>query len=149
MSRLELVPITQKEAHRWITEVHRTHEPPRGGKFYIGVAKDGEIVGVGVAGRPVSRVLDDGWTLEATRIATDGTKNACSKLYGAIMRAGKAMGYRRFVTYTLPDEGGASLRAAGWRLDGEVDGRSWDTPMSGRPRVDLHPTQNKLRWMVP
>ncbi len=148
MSQLELVPITQKEAHDWITRVHRTHEPPRGGKFYIAVALDGAIVGVGVAGRPLSRVLDDGWTLEATRVATDGTRNACSKLYGAIMRAGKAMGYRRFVTYTLPDEGGSSLRAAGWRLDGEVRGdRTWNTP--ARPRVESDPNQYKLRWMVP
>lgn len=145
MSQLELVPITAKEADAFIARYHRHHPPPHGGKFYIGVAVEGEIVGVAIAGRPVSRVLDDGWTLEVTRVATDGTKNACSKLYGAVMRAGKAMGYRRFVTYTLPHEGGASLRAAGWHLDGETTGGTWNTP--ARPRVDKHPTQYKIRWL--
>lgn len=41
---------------------------------------------------------------------------------------------------------GTSLRAAGWRLVAEVDGRSWSCP--SRPRVDQHPTQDKLRWEV-
>lgn len=108
---------------------------------------DGKVVGVAIAGRPVSRHLDDGWTLEVSRVATDGTKNACSFLYGAIKRCGKAMGYTRFITYTLPQEGGASLRGAGWVLMSEAaGGGSWDTPSSGRPRVDTHPLQMKFRW---
>ena len=61
-------------------------------------------------------------TLEVTRLCTDGTKNACSFLYGKAARAAFALGYRRIGTYTLPDEGGASLRAAGWKLIGERGG---------------------------
>lgn len=79
-----------------------------------------------------------------TRLATDGTRNACSMLYGACWRAARALGWRRLVTYTLPSEGGASLRAAGWRLLGEAGGGSWSC--ESRPRVDRHPTQTKLRW---
>lgn len=141
---LELVPISWKEAVAFVERHHRHHPPSQGGKFAIGVASEGEIVGVAVAGRPVSRRLDDGWTLEVVRVATDGTFNACSMLYGACRRAGKAMGYRKFVTYTLPEEGGASLRAAGWTLAGEAGGGSWNC--ESRPRVDRHPTQTKLRW---
>jgi hypothetical protein len=92
----------------------------------------------------VSRLRDDGRTLELTRVCTDGTRNACSFLHGAAARATFALGYRRIGTYTLPHEGGASLRAAGWELVGERGGGSWSR--KGRPRVDRHPTQPKLLW---
>jgi hypothetical protein len=106
---------------------------------------DGDrIAGVAVVGRPVARELQDGYTAEVTRVCTDGTRNACSMLYAAAWRACRALGYRRLVTYTLPSEGGASLRGAGWRCIGAAGGGSWDTP--SRPRVDMHPTQQKLRW---
>lgn len=74
----------------------------------------------------------------------DDERNACSLLYGACWRAARAIGYRRLVTYTLPTEGGASLRGAGWTLIGEAGGGSWDR--RSRARVDEHPTQVKLRW---
>lgn len=141
---LELVPITISGALAYVAQFHRHHKPPPSGKFAIGCALDGKIVGVALAGRPVSRMLDDGWTLEVTRVATDGTRNACSMLYGAVRRTGRAMGYKRFVTYTLPEESGASLRGAGWTLIGEAGGGSWSCP--SRPRVDKHPTQTKLKW---
>ena len=143
---LTAVPITYREACTFIERYHRHHKPSRGQNFAIGAAVGSKIVGVATAGRPVSRRLDDGWTLEVNRVATDGTRNACSFLYGAVRRAGKAMGYRRFVTYTLPEEGGAPLRAAGWQCHGEAGGGSWHTPTSARPRVDTHPTQIKPRW---
>jgi hypothetical protein len=89
-------------------------------------------------------MLMDGWTAEVTRVATDGTRNACSILYGAAWRAARALGYRKLVTYTLPEEGGASLRGAGWTVIGEAGGGSWSR--KDRPRIDTHPTQAKLRW---
>lgn len=98
-------------------------------------------------GRPVARHNDDGWTCEVTRVATDGCKNACSALYGAAWRAAKALGYRRLITYTLASEPGTSLRAAGWRVIGQVKGRSWWTPT--RPRFDKHPTLDKIAWEAP
>ena len=89
-------------------------------------------------------MLDNGYTAEVIRCCTDGAPNACSMLYGAARRAVKALGYRRLVTYTLPEEGGASLRASGWTLAGEAGGGSWSR--DGREREDKHPTQRKLRW---
>ena len=97
-----------------------------------------------IVGRPISRLFDDGWTVEVTRVATDGTQNACSMLYGAAWRAAQALGYKRLVTYSLPEEGGASLRAAGYRCVGECGGGTWNR--TTRPRVDEHPLQMKLRW---
>ena len=141
---LALHPVTLREARAYVGRVHRHHPPPQGGLFAIGASAGGEIVGVAIVGKPVARMLNDGWTAEVVRLATDGSRNACSLLYGACWRAARALGYRRLVTYTLPEEGGASLRAAGWRLVGEAGGGSWSRP--GRPRVDLHPTQSKLRW---
>jgi len=143
--RLTIVPLTQREAIAFIEEHHRHHKPPRGDVFRIGVADEsGTIRGVATIGRPVARMLADGWTLEVTRVATDGCPNACSALYGAAWRAARALGWKRLVTYTLPEEGGTSLRAAGWKLIGEAGGGSWSR--RERPRVDLHPMQTKLRW---
>jgi|TARA_R100001129_G_scaffold154590_1_gene117361 hypothetical protein len=141
---LELVPITLREANRFVEQHHRHHQPARGCRFCVAVAQDDEVVGVAIITRPVARRLDDGWTAEVSRVATDGTRNACSKLYGAAWRAARALGFRRLITYTLPEEGGASLRGAGWRCVGEAGGGSWSR--RDRPRVDLHPLQQKLRW---
>lgn len=121
-------------ANDWVSFFHRHHPPVVGHKFSLGAMKDNDIVGVVIVGRPVSRVRDNGFTLEVTRLATDGTKNACSFLYGAAARAGFALGYKRIGTYILATEPGTTLRASGWRQIGEVTGRSWNC--KSRPRVD-------------
>jgi hypothetical protein len=142
--RLELCPITLGEARAFVDRHHRHHRAPVGGLFAVAVRSDDEIEGVAIIGRPVARGLADDYTAEVTRCCTTGVANAPSMLYGAAWRAARALGYRRLLTYTLASEAGTSLRAAGWRVVGEVRGRSWDTPT--RPRVDRHPTQDKLRW---
>jgi hypothetical protein len=141
---LRLRPITFREACAFIDAEHRHHKPARGWKLGMGAELAGRLVGVAVLGRPVARALQDGWTAEVTRLCTDGTPNACSLLYGACARAAKAMGYRRVITYTTPEEGGASLRASGWRKTGQTSGRSWTTP--SRPREDHHPIGPKDIW---
>lgn len=147
-SPLLLVAIALAEANAFVAEHHRHHKPVVGHKFSIGAAVGEKIVGVVIVGRPVSRMRDDGMTLEVTRLCTDGHRNACSFLYGAAARACFALGYRRIGTYILATEPGTSLTAAGWRLIGERGGGSWHTPNSGRPRVDKHPTQRKLLFAV-
>jgi hypothetical protein len=144
LSRLELIPISISDACLFIERHHRHHRPPLGGLFAVACAKDGEVTGVAIVGRPVARLNQDGWTVEVTRVATDGSRNACSMLYGACWRAAKALGWRRLITYTLDTEPGVSLRAAGWKLLGKAGGGSWDR--ANRPRVDRHPTQGKFRW---
>lgn len=141
VSRLTIVPLELAEANALVDRLHRHHPPAVGHRFSIGVADEAwEIRGAAI----VARSRDDGWTVEVTRVATDGTPNACSALYAAAWRAARAMGYRRIGTYTLASEPGTSLRAAGWRVIHEVRGRSWDCP--SRPRVDRHPLQQKLLW---
>lgn len=146
MCAMVIVPLTLAEANEFVRQHHRHHKPVPGAKFAIGVEEGGKIVGVAIVGRPVARLLDDGYTAEVIRTCTDGTRNANSMLYGAAWRAARAMGYRRIGTYTLPEEGGASLRAAGWRCLGEAGGGTWNR--KSRPRVDLHPLQTKVRWEV-
>lgn len=142
---LTIVPCELAEANAFVSQHHRHHPPAVGHRFSIAVADvSARVVGVAIIGRPVARHLDDGWTLEVTRCCTDGTANAASALYGAARRAAWALGYRKLVTYTLASEGGSSLRASGYRLVGEVKGRSWNC--ASRPRVDRHPTVDKFRW---
>jgi hypothetical protein len=141
---LTVVPCTLEDANAFVERLHRHHKPVPGAKFSIAVANDSGVVGVAIVGRPVARMADDGWTLEVNRCCTDGTRNACSMLYRSAWRAARALGYRKVITYTLPEEGGASLRGAGFRLVGECGGGTWNR--KERPRVDLHPTQTKLRW---
>lgn len=146
-TELHIRPIGLRAANAFVADHHRHHGPTRGHKFSISVADaQGQIRGVAIAGRPVARQLDDGVHLEVLRVCTDGTPNVCSMLYGAVRRAAKAMGYptEQIITYTLEGESGASLRAAGWQLDGCTEGGSWDRP--SRSRVDSHPTEKKLRW---
>ena len=131
---LELTPIALDEANAFVSRHHRHHKPVPGAKFCLSVSDGDTVRGVAIVGRPVARMSDDGWTLEVNRVCTDGARNACSMLYGAAWRAAKALGYRRLVTYTLPEEGGVSLRAAGWRLVGLRGGGNWN--VKSRPRVD-------------
>ena len=133
--RLLIVPIHLKEANAFVKLYHRHHKPTVGHKFSVAVSDDsGKIRGVAIVGRPVARNLDNGWVLEVNRVCTDGTPNACSKLYQASWRIACEMGYRKLITYTLPAEGGASLRGAGWKLIGERGGGNWN--VKSRPRID-------------
>jgi len=141
---LRLQPITYPEACAFIAEHHRHHLPPQGWKWGIAVNDGAKVVGVITVGRPVARMLDDGWTLEVTRCCTDGTKNAASMLYGAAWRAAKALGYQRMITYTLVEEPGTTLRAAGWKELYTSAGGSWSRP--SRPEVDKHPLGQKRLW---
>jgi hypothetical protein len=142
---LETIPIDYPTACAFINKHHRHHLPPQGWKFGIGCAdENGQVVGVVTVGRPVSRHRDDGLTLEVTRCCTDGSRNACSMLYGAAWRASRAMGYRELITYTLASEGGASLRASGYQCIGEAGGKpEW---WASRNREVKGPGGQKLLW---
>lgn len=144
MTRLQIVPCSITDARAFVDQNHRHHRAPLSGLFAVGLACGEVVIGVAIIGRPVARALQDGFTAEVTRLATDGTANACSMLYRAAWRAARAMGYRRLVTYTLATERGSSLVGAGFKAVGKVAARSWHT--ASRPRVDKTPLQEKIRW---
>lgn len=142
--KLQIIPVTLDEANEFVRLNHRHHKPVPGAKFCVAVSEDERICGVAIVGRPIARMADDGWTLEVNRTCTDGTHNANSALYGACRRVTFALGYRKLITYTLPEEGGTSLRAAGWKCLGERGGGKWSR--ENRPRIDTHPLQKKILW---
>lgn len=119
MRSLYIRPITLTNACNYINLYHRHNIAPQGCKWCLGVYKDDKMVGVAVCGRPIARHMDDGLTIEVVRVCTDGTRNACSKLYGACVRIAKDMGYKRVITYILDTEDGASCRSANFRLVAE------------------------------
>lgn len=148
-SRILIVPLTQPTANTLVKSLHRHHAPIPGGFawFCVGAVADGVLVGCAMAGRPTNRNNDDRQTVEVLRVATDGTPNAPSALLGACVRAARAIGARRILTYTLEHESGTSLRAAGWNR--EEDGiKSWWTHegvRKGAVRRD-HQEVRKVRW---
>jgi hypothetical protein len=144
-TRLRAVPCTITRAKEIVDAWHRHHGSSTSALFATAVADDKGIVrGVVLIGRPVARLLDDGFTLEVTRVATDGTPNACSALYGIARRVGAALGYARLITYTRADEPGTSLRAAGLHDDGPIRARSWNMP--SRTRTDKTEVIHRRRW---
>lgn len=141
---LKLITVSLAQANAFVAEHHRHHRPVVGHKFSLGCVREGQLAGVAIVGRPVSRYLDDGVTLEVTRLCTTGEKNVCSFLYAAAARAGKALGYLKIITYTLDTEPGGSLRAAGWECAGLAGGRCWTGKR--RPSTVQYPPQMKLRY---
>jgi hypothetical protein len=141
---LSIQPITLREARAFVDRNHRHHGAPQGGILAIGVNDGSCVVGVAILGRPVARLLQDGYTAEVTRVCVlEGHRNACSMLYGASRRVAFALGFRRLVTYTLQNEPGTSLRGAGWKLIGTAGGGQWSR--QSRPRVSTaHPGQKHL-----
>jgi hypothetical protein len=133
------------KANDMVSNLHRHHKPVRGHKFSIfAVGPFGEC-GVVIVGRPVARMTNQETHVEVTRLATDGTKNACSFLYSAAARAADALGYEEIQTFILESEPGTSLRAAGWECMGPTRGGDWNRPSRGNRRTD-QPVEPKIKW---
>lgn len=143
---MRIVPLTLKQANELVSQHHRHHKPAVGHRFSIGVKKDGEIVGAAIVGRPVARMTDQYAVAEVTRLVTDGTKNACSALYGSAARVARAMGFDCIQTFILESELGTTLKAAGWERDPKYsEGGTWNRVTRGGRRDD-QPQERKQRW---
>lgn len=135
-----------KDANIFVGLYHRHHNPVQGHRFSIGAVDENSIIhGVAIVGRPVARKINPHLVLEVTRLCTDGTPNACSFLYSAAARVGKALGYQKIQTYILDSETGSSLMASNWKYVGITQGRAWQHT-DGKPRSNDHPLCNKQRW---
>lgn len=147
----ELYPIPFARAKEFVEKHHRHNEAPQSHKFSIGLLESGKLIGVIIASMPKAKALDDGYTLELNRnCVLPDQRNACSKLYAKAIQAGKSMGFRRFVTYTLPHESGSSLKAVGFKWDGltRASPHGWDHPSRRRPIPTRYPTGPKNRWVL-
>lgn len=156
---LRVIHVELADANAFVGRVHRHHDPVVGHRWSIGAADEaGVIRAVAIVGRPVARRIDPSRVVEVTRLASDGTRNACTILYGAAARAAEGAGYDAALTYTLASEGGASLRASGFvwaRSDltptesieeATVAAASWSKPSRPRDRsADLFGETTKMR----
>lgn len=143
---LKVKPISIKKANDYVDRWHRHNKPIKVARWACAcVDNDGAIHGVAIFGTPVARALMDGVTGEVLRVATDGTRNACSILYGACRKAAFALGYKRVITYTLHSESQSSLKAVGFKLvDDSAGGRPWDN-RKGRTLQQVS-LEKKNRW---
>lgn len=143
---LSIGHIELKDANAYVTEYHRHHTAVRGHRFSLACYENGRLCGVAIVGRPRSRRIDQHMTVEVLRLCTDGTHNACSKLYGACRRAARALGYSRLITYILDGETGKSLLTSGFSYRYTNKGGSWNQP--GRPRTDRAPVCPKHLYEI-
>lgn len=149
---MRIIPLHLRRANELVAKLHRHHKPIRVAKFSIGCEEDGVLIGAAICMRPANRSLDDGQTLEVCRLVTDGTKNACSMLYGTCARIAKEMGYKKIQTYILSSEPGISLKASGWVLEKTGCGgvARWSRRGVKNPRPDLVNEvtfMTKQRWV--
>lgn len=151
MSALELVNVNQKVVKAFIREHHRHNPKLTGWIAGVGLA-NGELRGVAVLSRPISIEVQkrEPRTAEIIRTCTLGDKNANSRLYGAMARAAAALGYTAVITYTRPDESGASLKAAGFTRDegefGSRPGQVWHGAQQTLIEDDYDNSGPKYRW---
>lgn len=141
---LEIVPMTVRGAMREVKKWHRHLKRIQGGLFAAGLLSDGILTGVAIAANP-ARVWQGTRRFVIARVSVSETKNGCSMLYGALCRAAQAIGYREAWTYTLPEEPGVSLRAAGFEDMGVTRGGTHDRP-SRRRNAPVR-ADKKRRWM--
>lgn len=140
--RVNRIPLAA--ANAYVTQFHRHLNAVVGHLASFALYDGAGLRGVLIIGRPLARHQDNRTTVEVLRLCSDGSPNACSKLYGAARRWAKQKGKSRLITYTLPDETGASLKASGFACTGATNGGSWNRV--GRQRIDKAPTVAKTRW---
>ena len=147
-----VIPLTLADANAFVETHHRHNKKVRGHKFSIGVTEQDCLVGVAIVGRPVSRHLDDGLTMEVTRLAVidNAPKNACSFLYRCAWRAWASMGGQKIITYTIESESGSSLKGAGFKVIAKSpawkEGAGWTT-RANRVWQPVH-SEGKVRWQI-
>ena len=143
---MKIIPISFKAAREFVDLHHRHNRAPAGNKFCLGLELEHDLIGVAIAGRPVSRHLDDGLTLEITRVCViEGYPNACSKLYARMVKIARLMGYTSVITYTLDKESQSSLKAIGARIVDEIKPREWTRPKRKRESQPVY-SEPKIRW---
>lgn len=143
---LKIIPMTLSQANELVRLLHRHHMPTVGHRWSIGCIDGERICGAAICGRPVARLTDQYKILEVNRLVTDGTKNACSMLYGRCARIAREMGFDLIQTAILDSEPATSLKAAGWTFDRIVKGRNWNCPSRGGRRTD-QPMCDKQIWV--
>ena len=133
--------------------------------YFVVEPKPSKILnGIAVCGRPVNRYLDDGNTLEITRVCFANEKDAdefdlqmhtknldhsssvASELVAAVCKKAKKLGYSRIITYTRKDENGSYYKAVGFTITNvQKYARVWKSKNAKIINNKSTP-QPKIRW---
>lgn len=143
--KMTIFPATLAQANELVSQWHRHHKKVVGHRFSLGLRIGDKIIGAVIVGRPVARAVAQYEVAEITRLVTDGSPHACSKLYGAAARVAKEMGFSKIQTYILESEPGTSLKASGWKFEAETSGGDWNHSWRKGRRTD-QPMIKKQRW---
>jgi len=146
-----IIPITFEKACRFVNMHHRHHFNSHAHKWSIGYEEEGKLIGVGMIGRPLNRHLDDGLSLEITRVCVlENNPNVCSIIISALCRSAKSMGYKRVYTYTLESESGSSLKGCGFENMATTISKKWVRHRTIQTKLFTnkldHLLENKIRW---
>ena len=150
--KLNLVPLSRDEANAFVRQHHRHCGRVTSHRGAIGAEFESALVGVAIIANPNSRVLakQDRLLCEIVRlcVSRDAPRNTASWLYARARRAANSLGFTRVTTVNLDSESGASLRAAGFRLEREMPAREgWGC--KSRPRESLSTDGvSKRRWIA-
>ena len=114
---LSCIPLTLKDANKFVKEFHRHNKDCRGHRFSIGAIYKDELVGVAIIGRPIARKLDQKLIAEVLRncVKPDAPKGTCSFLYSKAIQVWQVLGGKKVITYTLETEKGSSLKAVSFK----------------------------------
>ena len=99
---LRCIPLTLKDANKFVKEFHRHNKDCRGHRFSIGAVYKDELVGVAIIGRPIARKLDQKFIAEILRncVKPNAPKGTCSFLYAKAIKIWQSMGGKKIITYT-------------------------------------------------
>ena len=114
---LSCIPLTLKDANKFVKEFHRHNKDCRGHRFSIGAIYKDELVGVAIIGRPIARKLDQKLIAEVLRncVKPAAPKGTCSFLYSKAIQVWQVLGGKKVITYTLETEKGSSLKAVSFK----------------------------------
>ena len=129
-----------KVAKAFHRKYHRHLKSLIGHKFSIAAIENNKTLGIVTVGRPISRILDNGKTLEITRLTSLGSRNLCSQLYSKAIKECKNLNYEKVITYTRIDENGSSVKASNFKFDIISKCKQW----TGRKQ---HEIIDKIRWV--
>ena len=122
----KVIHLELTESNAFVKNHHRHIDETQGHRFSIGCQHENKLVGVAIAGRPISRHYDQSKIIEVTRLCTDGTENACSFLYSMCAKASKYLGYERIQSYVLESELGSSLKASNFIYSHTSEVSNWN-----------------------
>jgi hypothetical protein len=143
-NKMVVMPTELSQANDFVKKNHTHAGAEVGHLFSLALWLNRKLIGVCIVGRPKSRHLDDGLTVDISRnCVLRGYPNACSKLYGAAIRMAKKRGFKKAITYTLMSEHGSSVKAANFLLEAEnCGGKEW----TGNRKFKCKSGELKRRW---